>query len=110
MAHIREQAAEIERLRSQLSIARSQQPLLSVLRELAIDPTVPPHVRLKAAEAGVQYETPKLSATWGIVTPGGGIGDRMDAAQRVEAAKRRLAALDLKVIDGEASADNLSAE
>ena len=52
---IREQRAEIARL-------RSNQPLLGVLREIALDPSVPPHVRLKAAEVGVGYETPKLTA------------------------------------------------
>ena len=55
-------AAEIARL-------RSEQTLLGVLREIATDPAVPPHIRLKAAEAGVAYETPKLSASWTRLQP-----------------------------------------
>jgi hypothetical protein len=69
---IEDQKAEIARL-------RSEQSLYDVLREIAIDPAVPPHVRLKAAEAGVQFERPKLSAT---VAMFGGIGDRLDARKR----------------------------
>jgi hypothetical protein len=38
--------------------------------EIACDPNVPPHVRLKAAEAGVQYERPKLSANVSAVSVG----------------------------------------
>ena len=67
---IKEQRAEIARL-------RSNQPLLGVLREIAIDPSVPPHIRLKAAEVGVGYETPKLSATVNHNT-NLNIGDRLD--------------------------------
>ena len=38
--------------------------------EIACDSSVPPHVRLKAAEAGVQYERPKLSANVSAVSVG----------------------------------------
>jgi hypothetical protein len=76
--HIRDLRAENERL-------RSDQPLLSVLRELALDPTVPAHVRLRAAEAGVQYETPKLSASVSQI----GIS-RMNIGERMDEAHRRL--------------------
>src|SRR6266446_1774419 len=67
---IKSQRAEIARL-------RSNQTLLGVLREIAIDPAVPPHIRLKAAEAGVAYETHKLSASINQ-SFAVGIGDRLD--------------------------------
>ena len=89
----------IEDLKAENARLRSQQPLLGVLRELAIDPAVPPHIRLKAAEAGVQYEQPKLSATLTHFS-GSGIGARFDA----KAARKRE--LDhLKVIEGGRSPD-----
>jgi len=85
---IRDQKAEIERL-------RSNQSLLGVLREIALDPSVPPHLRLKAAEVGVSHETPKLSATVGITGHLGGIGEQLDAAAR----RRRLVDSGLRVVD-----------
>jgi hypothetical protein len=70
---IQDQKAEIARL-------RSEQSLLGVLREIAIDPAMPPHIRLKAAEAGVAYETPKLSASINSHSWTHGIAGRLDAA------------------------------
>lgn len=60
---LEEQAALARRLvesKQEIARLRSEQSLLGVLRELACDPACPPHIRLKAAEAGVQFETPKL--------------------------------------------------
>jgi hypothetical protein len=81
---IEDQKAEIARL-------RSNQSLLDVLREIAIDPAVPPHLRLKAAEAGVQYEVPRLSASISQSFGFRGIGERMhEARKRREAEHLRL--------------------
>ena len=100
---IREQRAEIARL-------RSTQPLLGVLREIALDPSAPPHVRLKAAEVGVGYETPKLSATISHNT-NVDIGGRLlrQTALRVEEREERerrqqMEALSLRVIEGDPAA------
>jgi hypothetical protein len=51
----------IEDLRAENARLRSTQSLLGVLREISVDPNVPVHLRLKAAEVGVSHETPKLT-------------------------------------------------
>jgi len=71
----------IEDQKEEIARLRSQQSLLGVLRELAMDPAVPPHLRLKAAEAGVSYETPKLSATMLGVGNARNWGEQLDAAK-----------------------------
>ena len=72
---------QVTELASDNARLRSQQSLLGVLRELAMDPAVPPHLRLKAAEAGVSYETPRLSATMLGVGNARNWGDQLDAAK-----------------------------
>src|SRR5438067_4531134 len=84
---IEDQKAEIARL-------RSGQTLYEVLREIAIDPAVPPHVRLKAAEAGVAYERPRLSASVSVFGEMSGIGARLDRFNQQR--KERL-----RVVEGE---------
>jgi hypothetical protein len=83
----------IEDQRKEIARLRSEQTLLGVLREIATDPAVPPHIRLKAAEAGVAYETPKLSASFTHNTVG--IADRLDAFN----SRRKAEARGLRVID-----------
>ena len=83
----------IEELRAENARLRSQQSLLGVLRELAMDPAVPPHLRLKAAEAGVSYETPKLSATML------GVGNARNWGEQLDAAKARRERF--RVIEGD---------
>ena len=90
---IREQRAEIARL-------RTNQPLLEVLREIALDPSVPHNVRLKAAEVGVGYETPKLSATVAMTGSMENFGDRLDRAN-ARVRQQRIEASGLHVVEGE---------
>jgi hypothetical protein len=85
---IEDQKAEIARL-------RSGQTLYEVLREIAIDPAVPAHVRLKAAEAGVAYERPRLSASVSMVGEMG-IGAKLDFFNRQRQARER----GLTVVEG----------
>jgi hypothetical protein len=80
---IKDQREEIARL-------RSKQSLLAVLREIALDPSVPPHVRLKAAEVGVGYETPKLTANISAGLQLSGIGNRLDALTKAQERGLRL--------------------
>lgn len=93
---IEDQKAEIARL-------RSEQSLYDVLREIAIDPAVPPHVRLKAAEAGVSYERPKLSASVSVFGGVHGIGAALDRANKKfqSDAVERFAARGMRVIEGD---------
>jgi hypothetical protein len=93
---IEDQKAEIVRL-------RSEQSLYDVLREIAIDPEVPPHVRLKAAEAGVAYERPKLSASVSMVG-GLGIGARLEAFNQANRARDRARERGMRVIEGASDA------
>jgi hypothetical protein len=81
-------ARQIKRLKEENARLRSNQSLLDVLREIARDPAVPPHLRLRAAEAGVSHETPRLTQTQNLslVT-----WDSQDGlAARLERARARM--------------------
>src|SRR5215469_11001165 len=68
---------EIEKLR-----AGRPQSAFEVLTMLANDPGQPAQLRLRAAEACVQFERPKLVATFNQNQNVSGIGERMDAARK----------------------------
>jgi hypothetical protein len=91
---IEEQRAEIARL-------RSGQTLLDVLREIARDPAVPPHIRLKAAEVGVGHETPRLTAAVTVNEHHLGYASRLEQARIDAAMNKRRRELGLTVIEHE---------
>jgi hypothetical protein len=101
LVHVIEmQKAEIEEQRAEIARLRSQQSLYDVLREVALDPAVPAHLRVKAAEVGVMYERPRLSASVSMVG-GLGIGDRLDRLNGRGDALDRLNKRGMRVIDGD---------
>ena len=90
----------IENQKAEIARLRSEQSLFDVLREIAIDPACPHHVRLKAAEAGVIYERPKLSATVAMFGGIEGIGARLDRLNRRDTAAV-LERRGMRVIEGD---------
>jgi hypothetical protein len=78
----------IESQRAEIARLRSNQSLLDVLREIARDPAVPPHLRLKAAEVGVSHETPKLTETRSMSLVAYDSQDGL--AARLERARQRM--------------------
>lgn len=95
---VRELRDRVSALNDELTKTRDGQPrsAFEVLLLLANDPTQPPATRLRAAEACIGFERPKLSATISRNT-NLNIGDRMDAITaarkqaEMEAARRRIA-------------------
>jgi hypothetical protein len=74
-----------QRLKAENAVLRSQATCYDTLREIACDPAVPPHIRLKAAEAGVGYERPKLSANMtDMRVTSTGIARKMELIQKKE--------------------------
>jgi hypothetical protein len=88
---------ENAKLRSELEKVRDGQPrsAFEVLLMLANDPTQPPATRLRAAEACIAFERPKLSATTALnKNVNLDIGGRLDrlASEGLERARRSIAA------------------
>ena len=89
---------EVVVLRKELATVRDGQPrsAYEVLLLLANDPSHPPATRLRAAEAIIGYERPKLSATMNQNT-NLNIGDRLiasNAARKAADAARQAAEMD----------------
>jgi len=83
---------EVATLRRELETVRDGQPrsAYEVLLMLANDPAQPPATRLRAAEACIGFERPKLTASVNHNTTRN-IGDKLDA-ERMDRARRQIAA------------------
>lgn len=89
---VRELRDRVQALHDELTKTRDGQPrsAYEVLLLLANDPTQNAATRLRAAEAIIAFERPKLSATVTHNTNVSNIGDRLDSARRQIAAHKPI--------------------